>query len=83
MHDAEPLVRSVIAAMVVLESSSDSDIDPDVAVRGMESIIDELTMIADRDWPEFLRVLRAVQQAEVGTPMGLLAGSLPTMIGFE
>ena len=69
--------------MMVLENSSDSDLDPDVAVRGMESIVDELSMIADRDRPEFLRVLREVQQAEAGTPMGLLAASLPTMLGFE
>lgn len=79
----EPLIRSVIVAMMVLENLSDSDLDPDVAVRGMESIVYELSMIADRDQPEFLRVLREVQRAEAGTPMGLLAASLPTAIGFE
>lgn len=69
--------------MMVLENSSDSDLDPDVAVRGMESIVHELSMIADQDRPEFLRVLREVLRAEAGTPMGVLAVSLPTMIGFE
>lgn len=81
--DNEPLVRSVIVAMMVLENSSDSDLAPDVAVRGMESIVYELSMIADQDQPEFLRVLREVQRAEAGTPMGLLAASLPIMIGFK
>lgn len=80
--DSEPLVRSVIVAMMILENSSDSDLDPDVALRGMESIVDELSTIADQDRPDSLRVLRAVQQAEEGTPMGLLAASLPAMIGF-
>ncbi|MFI8524581.1 hypothetical protein ACIGB8_09050 [Promicromonospora sukumoe] len=83
MNYAEALVRSVVVAMMVLENASDSDLDPDVAVRGLESIVDELSKIAGQDRPEFLRVLRAVQQAEAGTPMGLFAGSLPTMIGFE
>ena len=61
MNNAEPLVRSVIVAMMVLENSSESDVDADVAVRGMESIVDELSKIAGQDRHEFLRVLRAVQ----------------------
>jgi hypothetical protein len=82
MND-EPLVRAVVAAMMLLENSSDSDLNPDVAVSGMESMVSELSMIEGQDREEFLRTLETIQEAEGGSAVGKFVRSLPFMIGFE
>lgn len=55
--DSEPLVRSVLAALLLLENSDDSEIDPDVAVTGMEAISHELQKMSPSDTEEFVALL--------------------------
>ena len=34
-----PLLEAIVAALLLLEDTSDEDLDPDVAVRGMEETL--------------------------------------------
>lgn len=81
--DSEPLVRGIIAAMMLLENLSGTEIDPDVAVRGMEGIVGEIAVIEGRDRTELLQIISAVRAAEIGTTVGDLAEKLPLMMGLD
>lgn len=49
MKDHIPLCLAVIDALLLLESASPEEIDPDVAVRGMENIGSSLMKLDDDD----------------------------------
>ncbi|MEM9204018.1 MAG: hypothetical protein AAGC53_20450 [Actinomycetota bacterium] len=44
-----PLVEAVVRALLLLETSSEREIDPDVAVRGMEDIAASLLALDEED----------------------------------
>jgi hypothetical protein len=81
--NVEPLVRAVIVAMMLLENSSDTDISPDVAVGGMESVVGELLMIEERDRPELLHMLANIGEAEGESDVGMFVRFLPFVIGLN
>ncbi|MFE7507783.1 hypothetical protein [Promicromonospora sp. NPDC057488] len=68
---------------MLLENSSETDLHPDVAVSGMESIVGELSQMPTQDRIEFLQILASIHQAEGESAVGEFARSLPFMIGFE
>jgi hypothetical protein len=68
---------------MVLENSSDTEIDPDVAIRGMEGIIGEIAVLEGQDRTELLQTISAVRAAESGTAVGNFAGRLPIMMGLD
>ena len=49
MKDHTPLCAAIVDAMLLLESASPNEINPDVAVRGMESISSSLLMLDEDD----------------------------------
>ncbi len=49
MKDHIPLCLAVIDALLLLESSSPEEVDPDFAVRGMENISSSLLRLDDDD----------------------------------
>lgn len=51
--DSTPLVRAIVEALMFLEHATDDEIDPDVAVRGMEVISHELDALSKVDRAEF------------------------------
>jgi hypothetical protein len=81
--DSEPLVRAIIAALMVFENATDSEIDPDVAVRGMESITGEISGLEDDDRAELLQMISRIGSSEGDSSIGNFARGLPFMIGLD
>ncbi len=77
----EPLVRAIAAALVVLEDSGDEWIDPDIAVRGMESIAHELLALSEEDRAEFIELLERIAE-EASVPYANFLRNIPRMIGM-
>jgi hypothetical protein len=51
--NSTPLVRAVVEALMFFEHAADDEIDPDVAVRGIEVISHELEALSPADRAEF------------------------------
>lgn len=51
-----PLVECVVGSLALLEYSSDSEIEPEVASRGLEDIITGLAALSEDEQREFLAV---------------------------
>ncbi|MGI5191855.1 hypothetical protein ACQEVI_27190 [Promicromonospora sp. CA-289599] len=81
--DSEPLVRAIIAALMVFENASDSEIDPDVAVRGMESITGEISGLEEGDRAELLRIISRIGSSEGDSSIKNFVEGLPFMIGLD
>ena len=56
----EPLVRAIAAAMMFLEESGPDEVDPDSAVRTMETMGYELLRLVGSDRAEFLDLVERV-----------------------
>lgn len=80
--DPEPLVRAVVAAMMLLEESADDEIDPDTAVRGMENIAYELMKIPESSRREFLDLLNRTADSESDSHAAEFIRKIPFAIGM-
>jgi hypothetical protein len=78
----EPLVKAIAAALVLLEQSGDDEIDPDVAVRGMENIAHELLALPEEDRAEFVEVIERIASAESSVPYANFLRDIPRSIGM-
>ena len=76
----DPLIRSIISAMMLLEDSGPEEIDPDTAVRGMEHMGYELLKLGDGDRAEFVAALERI--AEVEPAQAAFIRSIPFNIGM-
>lgn len=80
--DAAPLVRAIASALMLLEHSEDDEINPDTAVRGMESIGRELIQITGAARVELLEVIERVAQSEQDPNAAEFIRRIPFMIGM-
>jgi hypothetical protein len=53
----EPLVRAIVAAMMLMEECGPDEIDPDTAVRGLENMGHEILQLSGPDRAEFLELI--------------------------
>lgn len=79
----EPLVRSVLAALLLLEHSDDSEIDPDVAVAGMEAMSHELQKMTPSDIEEFVALVGRIADGEEQPACREFYRSVPFALGIS
>lgn len=53
----EPLVRAIVAAMMLMEECGPEEIDPDTAVRGLENMGYEILQLSRDDRDELLELI--------------------------
>lgn len=78
----KPLVRAIVAAMMFLEESGSDELDPDAAVRGMESIAHELLQLAEVDRVEFIELVEGVARDSPDEHEARFIRNIPQMIGL-
>jgi hypothetical protein len=59
----EPLVRAIVAAMMLMEECGPDEIDPDTAVRGLENMGYEILQLSGDDRGEFLELIERMAQS--------------------
>lgn len=77
----EPVVASLLAAVALLENSDDTEVNPDVAVRGMESMAHALAALGDEDALEFVGAVQRIAAAQTDPGLSELYRSVPVMLG--
>lgn len=80
--DTEPLVRALVSVMMLLENSDASEVDPDVAVRGMENLSHELLKLNSADRSEFVSIVTKIAESERQPSVANFVRSLPFMLGL-
>lgn len=80
--DVRPLVKAIAAAMMLLEHSPDDELDPDLAVRGLEWIAHELLQLAEGDRAEFRRLIESVAEQEPDEPTATFIRTIPFSLGL-
>jgi hypothetical protein len=78
----DPLVKAIVAALMLLEDSGDDEINPDTAVRGMENIAHELLVLTDDERAEFINLVEEVASAETDERYAAFTRRVPQMIGM-
>ena len=81
--DIRPLLDAIISAFLLLEESSDDDVDPDVAVRGMEDMAACLNRLSEKDRIEVRRVLEGMALSSRRPEYAELARWIPGAIGWD
>lgn len=81
--DNTPLVRAIVEALMFLEHAADDEIDPDAAVRGIETIGGELDALNHADRAEFRRVLERIAETSGDNGDALRAREVPFMLWGE
>jgi hypothetical protein len=77
----EPLVRAIVAAMMLLEESEPPEVDPDTAERGLEHIGSELLQLTGADRQEFLDLVDRMAQGSDARTAAFLR-NIPFSIGM-
>lgn len=78
----EPVVASLLAAVSLLENSDDTEVDPDVAVRGMESMAHALAEFGEQDAREFVDAVDRIAAAQTDPSLSEFYRSVPFMLGI-
>jgi hypothetical protein len=82
MKDSLPLVRALVDALLLLETSGPDELDPDTAVRGMENVASSLLTLDVADQRALRDLfLRLADTAPDETYSKFVRG-LPTMLGL-
>lgn len=55
--NTEPLIKAVVAAILLLENSGSEEIDPDTAAQGLEAIGHELLQLSNEDRSYFVNAI--------------------------
>ena len=76
------LALAVVEAFVVLELSNDDEIDPDVAVRGMENIAAHLVSLGDGDQRALRAEFAAIASASTDPAHAQFASEVADMVGL-
>jgi hypothetical protein len=80
--NAEPLIRAIVAAMMLLEESEPDEVDPDTAVRGLESMGYELLKLTQAERLEFMQLLDRVASVESDPHSAEFIRRVPFSIGM-
>lgn len=83
MNDDLPLVRALVDALLLLESAGPEEIDPDVAVRGMENIASSLHGLEKSDQEMLRKHLLRIADETQDEAYGSFVRSLPGMLDLE
>ncbi|WP_332643253.1 hypothetical protein [Aeromicrobium sp.] len=81
--DQRPLVLAIVDALLVLEHSSDSEIDPDTAVRAMESIAHSLHGLTDEDQAAIRAEFEDIANESGDSPYSTFVAALGDMLGLK
>ena len=76
------LVLAVVEALLLLEASSDNEINPDVAVRGMENIAACLVSLGDDDQRALRAELAAIASSSIDPDYTRFASEVADMVGL-
>lgn len=79
--EIEPLVESILAAVALLENSPDSEIDPDVAVQGLEAMAHALSELGEDEAREFVAAVERVAERQTGAGAKEFYLSVPRLLG--
>ncbi|GGQ92126.1 hypothetical protein [Kitasatospora griseola] len=74
------LARAVLSAIMLLDHSSDDEIDRDVASQGLENIASDLNSMNEAERQEFRRVLGRIVEEE--PDYGPYIDELPKLLGW-
>ena len=77
-----PLVLAVVDAFLLLEGSSNDEIDPDVAVRGMENVAANLLTFSEDDQRALREQLAAIGASCEDSYFGQFVSGLADMVGL-
>ena len=80
--DANPLLRAIVGAMLLMEDSGPDDISQDTAVRGLENIGFELSKLTGSDRDYFLLLVERMADAESDAYTARFIRSIPFKIGM-
>lgn len=82
MKDHLPLVRALIDALLLLESAGPEEINPDTALRGMESIASSVRALNNSDQRAFRQDLLQIAASAEDEAYRTFVRSLPEMLGL-
>lgn len=82
MNDYLPIVRALIDAILLLESAGPEEINPDTAVRGMESIASSLLELERSDQQVLRRYFVQIADAAQDAAYESFVRSLPDVLGL-
>ena len=77
-----PLVTAIVEAILLLEQSPDSSLDPDLAVRGLENMTSILHELNDADQVALRQVLVDISQSTEDAVYASFVASVRDMIGL-
>lgn len=80
--NSDALVKAIAAALMLLENSGEDEIDPDTAIKGLESISHELHVLSGRERAEFMDAIERIAQAEADVRQAEFIRDIPRMIGM-
>jgi hypothetical protein len=83
IDDDLPLIRALIDAFLLLESSGPNEIDPDTAVRGMENMASSLLAMTATDQHVLRSRLEDIARESQEQSYADFVRGLPDMIGLE
>ncbi|WP_162952041.1 hypothetical protein [Streptomyces griseorubiginosus] len=78
----EPLIKAVVAAMLLLEQCGPDEVDPDTAVRGLENIGYELLKFTEVERVEFMNLIERVASSESDPHVAEFTRNVPFAIGM-
>jgi len=78
-----PLILGLIDAFMFLEFSGDEEVDPDSAVRCMETISSSLHALSHTDQTELRSQMKKIADGAADEKYADFVRSLPDMIGLE
>lgn len=78
-----PLVESIVGTLVLLEYSSTDEVDPDVAIRGLEDIVSCLLELTQDEQREFLAMCVDVAGGYQGTARSGIPQIVAESLGLE
>lgn len=78
-----PLVECICGFIALLEYSSDAEVDPDVAVRGLEDIASGLAALTKAEQREFLALCREVAEGYAGAARQQIPAIVADSLGWE
>ena len=82
MKDITPLCIAIVDALLVFETSSESEIDPDTAIKAMESISSSLHSLDSEDRRELRGMFERIAMQSSDPRYASFVQSVPDMLGL-
>ncbi|MGQ0799432.1 MAG: hypothetical protein ACT4NL_04875 [Pseudomarimonas sp.] len=83
MKNPVPLCMAIIDALLVFETSSAEEVDPDIAVRAMENMGSSLQQLDHEDQRELRHLLYGIAEHATDARYGEFVKSVPDMLGLQ